>query len=312
MRGWIVLGGVAAVVGTGLTALLIGGCSSASSPYPDQNTFCLAKAESECNSPASTAAGGIEGVCGTASTCVNARQAVCNEYANAALAGGMRTYSPSGATACIAAVQSAYAVTTPAAASVPYSTLQQLNLTCEQGVFPGTVQAMGACQTSDDCGVDATGNPMICSPVNPGSKVLECATAIPVSAGQPCANFGSQCADGTYCLGSSTTPYTCQNGAPVGGSCTATHGCGTGAYCSTNAGETEGSCLAVSAQEGVACSSDVSCGGGGSPGSTPTTSFPYCDLSAKPTTGQGPGACTAGQGFSLGGADCSAFGGSSN
>jgi hypothetical protein len=299
MRRWFVFGSVAAVLG----ASLVGGCSSSSDPYPDQNTFCLAKAQSECNSALSTS-GGIAAACGvSASACTSARQEACINDANAAIQGGFRAYSAAGATGCIAAVQMAYTSNT-----VPYATLEQINTACEQGVFPGTVQTMGSCTSSDDCSTDATGNQMVCSPVNPGSSVLQCATAIPVAAGGECANFGSQCSAGTYCLGSKDTPYSCQSGNPVGASCTPAKGCGTGAYCSMTGSKAAGTCLAVGTQTGTACTSDVSCGGGGGAGSTPTTTAPYCDLNVPPTMGQGPGACEGGQQFAPGAFDCKAFG----
>jgi hypothetical protein len=294
MQRWLVFG---SVVGA-LSASLIGGCSSSTDPYPDQNTFCQAKAQSECDSALSTT-GGIAAICNVdTSTCEAARQEACISDANAALAGGLRSYSPTGAVACIAAVQSAYVG--GATSTVPYATLQGLDTACEQGVFPGSVAAMGTCTTSDDCSTDVNGNPMVCSPINPGSKVLECATSVAVPAGEACANFGSVCAPGTYCLNSSSTPYTCQAGAGPNEVCTEAKGCAIDLYCSTPPGETSGTCLVASNEAGTACLSDISCGG---------TTAPYCDLDVAPTMGSGPGACEQGQAFAPGGGgDCKAFG----
>jgi hypothetical protein len=295
MQRWLVFGSVVGV----LSASLIGGCSSSTDPYPDQNTFCQAKAQSECNSAQSTT-GGIAALCNVdPSTCETARQEACISDANAALAGGLRSYSATGAVACIAAVQSAYVG--GATSTVPYATLQGLDTACEQGVFPGSVAAMGTCTTSDDCSTDVNGNQMVCSPVNPGSHVLECATSIgPVALGGECANFGSVCTPGTYCLGSLSTPYTCQSGAEGGEVCTEDKGCATNFYCSMAAGETSGTCLTASNQAGTACSSDISCGG---------TTAPYCALDVAPSMGEGPGACEQGEAFAPGGGgDCKAFG----
>jgi len=304
MRRWLVSGGVVGVLS--LSALFTSGCSSTSDPYPDSDTFCLAKAQSECNSPQASAGESVDAVCNTEAACVNARQMICVTDANKATSGGLRVYSPSGATTCIGAVQSAYANATTA---VPYSTLQTVEAACEQGVFPGSVQLMGSCTTSDDCSTDSSGNPMICSPINAGSSLLACATAVPVAAGGFCSNPGSQCAAGTYCLGSKTMAYSCQSGGSAGSACSAAgEGCGVGFFCSMATGADTGSCMAVTGEGGAPCTSDVSCGGGGPAGSTPTTSDPYCDTNI-PTNGA-PGSCELGLQFGPGADDCKGFGGS--
>jgi hypothetical protein len=304
MRRWLVLGGMVGVLGV-LSSAAIVGCSSTADPYPDPNTFCAAKATAECNSGST---GGIAAACNVAVTdCVNARQQACVSYANTAAQNG-RAFSANNAPACIAAVEMAYA-----SPIVDYTMLQTVSAACEQGAFPGTIAAMGTCKTSAECASSADdAGALVCSPVNPGSSVLECATPIDVAAGGQCGNFGSVCAAGTYCLGSKTTPYECQNGAPVGGTCTPSKGCAVGGYCLMNGGQTEGTCAETSSQAGAACSSDVSCGGGGPLGSTPTSASPYCDFLVTPNQGQGPGACEQGQSFGPGNEDCKGFGSTGN
>jgi hypothetical protein len=305
MRRWVVFGGFAGVLGFGAAAV-IGGCSSSSEPYPDQNTFCVAKATAECTSGAT---GGVAAICNVASSdCISARQSACETYANNAISTG-QVFNPDGANTCIAAVVAAYTATTDVL-SVPYSSIQAIDEACEQETFPGTIQTNGTCTTSAECASTVDGGPQVCTPINGGSSVLRCGSPIPVAAGGQCANFGSVCAAGTYCFGSSTSEYTCANGAAIGASCNAKMGCATGGYCATSAGSDKGVCMQATTQSGAACTSDVSCGGGGSVGSTPTTPFPYCDFSIPPATGSGSGSgsCEQGQGFAAGATDCKAFG----
>jgi hypothetical protein len=302
MRRWLVFGGAVGILGIG-TAAFIAGCSSTSDPYPDADTFCSAKATAECTSGMT---GGVAAACNVdPSDCISARQETCITAADMATANG-QTYSPTGAVNCIAAIETAYA-TSP----VDYSSIQAVEAACGQGTFPGLVATMGTCKTSAECASTADGGTQVCSPVNPGSTLLECATAIPVAANGQCADFGSVCAAGTYCLGSKDTPYECLAGAPVGGSCTVENGCAAGGFCVMNGDNPEGICQEAASQAGAACTSDVECGGGGPVGSTPTTNFPYCDFSVTPTMGTGPGACEPGQSFAPGGDDCRAFGAAS-
>jgi len=302
MRSWLVVGGVAGILAVG-SAALVAGCSSTTDPYPDENTFCEAKATAECTTGTT---GGVAAACNVdSSTCISARQAACVSAAMTALDNG-QTYSPTGAVGCISAVETAYASNT-----VGYASIQTVEAACGQGTFPGSMPAMATCKTSAECSSSADGGSLVCSPIQAGSSILECATPLPVAAGGACADFGSVCATGTYCLGSDTTPYLCQAGGPIGGVCTVEDGCAAGGFCQINDGAKEGTCVQAASQAGAACTSDVQCGGGGSPGSTPATNFPFCDFSVAPSMGTGPGACESGQTFAPGSDDCKAFGATS-
>jgi hypothetical protein len=235
MRSWLAVGtGV-----LGLSALLVGGCSSTPAPYPDANSFCEAVANAECQTNGVLAACNV-----SASDCVLARQAACVTKSNAAVTTGTRVYTSASAPACISALNAVYSpAASTSAFSVSYSTIQALEQTCDEEVFPGTVPLKEACKTNFDCAQGATpangtAPGVVCSPVEPGSAVTECAMSTSVTTGMPCANFGSVCTDpGTYCTG---VPATCQQGAQVGDSCTAEKGCASDAFCQIDAGAKSG------------------------------------------------------------------------
>ena len=304
MRRWVVLGVSRGFSGSARLRSW-GGALPPPNPAPDQNTFCVAKATAECTSGAT---GGVAAICNVASSdCISARQSACETYANNAISSG-QVFDPDGANTCIAAVVAAYTATTDVL-SVPYSSIPAIDDACEQETFPGTIPTNGTCTTSAQCANTVDGGSI--TPINGGSSLLRCGMAIPVAAGGQCANFGSVCAAGTYCSGSSTSEYTCVNGAAIGAPCDEKMGCATGGFCATSAGSDKGVCIEDgTSQSGAACTSDVSCGGGGSVGSTPTTQFPYCDFSIPPATGSGSGSgsCEQGQGFAAGATDCKAFG----
>jgi hypothetical protein len=302
MQRWSAVGSVLGALGA-LSAVLVGGCSSAANAYPDVDSFCQAEAAAYCQT------GGVVAACGVSqAVCDAAQQSDCVTAANQATATGTRAYNSANVQACIDAVTAAFTSTTPGVLSVPYMTLQQLAQTCDQ-VFPGSVPLSGACKTSDDCAQGSTPSittasgatipGVVCSPVAPGSTTMECATTIAVpgtGTGAECANFGSVCTDpGTYCTG---VPAECTAGATMGGDCTATKVCALPFSCSMSAGATKGTCVAP-AGISSACFSDEDC----------ASTAPYCDLNVPPKGGKGTGSCELGLSFAVGGDDCNAFGG---
>lgn len=294
MRRWLEFGGFIAAL-SALSAPLVGGCSSASNPYPDVNSFCQGEAAAYCQS------GGVLGACNVSPTaCETAQQAACNTAATNATMSGTRAYVSANAQACVDAVTAAFAGNGTPAFAVSYSTLQQLAVTCDEDVFSGSVPKNGSCKTTDDCAQGSTpangATPgIVCSPVEPGSSTMECASSISVSTGMPCANFGSVCTDpGTYCMG---VPAECTAGAQVGAACTAVKGCASDGFCQINAGETTGKCE-TPASLGSACSSDANC----------ASAAPYCDLNRPLKSGGTGGSCQQGLAFAGGAPDCNAFG----
>ncbi len=281
MRMWLRLGVAIGVLGT-----LGNGCSSGPLPNADVNAFCESKATQECQ---------VAESCNAPSTaaCISLRQTVCITDANAAMKSGTRAYSQPAAGACISAVQSAYS---NAPSEITFATLQQVDQTCAQ-VFPGTVPDGGSCKTDFDCA-----NQEVCSPVEPGSSTMVCATAVSVNKGDPCANVGDVCEPGTFCTG---VPAKCAVGgtADNGATCTPTVGCATGDYCQIDAGATKGKCI-TAGSKGSLCTVDANC----------AAAAPYCDLNIEPKGGKtGQGSCETGlfSGLGTDGADCTAFGGGS-
>jgi hypothetical protein len=253
-----------------MSGVFTGGCSAAANPYPDVNSFCEARASAECQSPQSTS-GGIASACGVApSDCIDARQQTCISNAAMFVATGTRAYTSSAAPACIAAVQAAYAGSSiPYTAAAPAFSIQSLSVTCDEGVFPGTVPLQGVCATNDDCAQGSTPSAdpnipaVVCSPVQFGLKKLECANSVSVATNGECANFGSVCTDpGTVCKGA---PAMCEPGGTPGGTGT----------------------------QGSACTTNANCG----------PSFPYCDTNIQPNA-----ACEVGLSFAIGADDCRSFG----
>jgi hypothetical protein len=291
MRRWLGFGGFIGAL-SALTAPLVGGCSSASNPYPDVNSFCQGEAAAYCQS------GGVLGACVVSPTaCETAQQAACNTAATQAMASGTRVYNPANAQACVDAVTAAFTSSTAGVLSVPYATLQQLAVTCEEDVFTGSVMRDGTCKTDDDCAQPSPPNGtlpgFVCSPVVPLSTTMECEPSTSVATGGFCENPGSVCTDpGTYCVEVMNGGFECQPGAGLGTSCTAEKGCAAGGFCQINAGETTGKCE-TPASLGSACSSNANC----------ASAAPYCDLNVS------KGACELGLSFAVNSSDCKAFGG---
>jgi len=274
------------------------GCSSsAPNPYPNVLTFCAAKAAAYCQST------GVLEQCGVSQdACVTAQTSTCKMTAAQATSSGTRAYESANAPACISAVAAAFTPSSPGSLTVFYSTLQDLAETCDLDVFPGSVPLMGACKTDDDCAQSSPadgGIPgVVCSPVSPGSKTLQCETSVGVATGAFCENPGSVCTDrGTYCV-NGKNGYTCEPGATMGKVCTTLNGCSAAFACKIPAGEAKGTCVAP-ASRGSECATDEEC--------APTA--PYCDMNVVPAGGKAKGACEVGLSFAVGGDDCKAFGG---
>ena len=174
--------------------------------------FCQSKATAECQvaTPCQT----------TMSSCVAARDAMCIQDAQKALASGTRMYTQPNAAECLSAVEQAYSQP-PSAISADQ--LQQIDMLCEQ-VYAGTVQNNDSCKTNFDCATSG----YVCS-AQFGLTTTICVAEVDVPAGGFCDNPGSVCQAG----------YTCQEGAsaatcqqPVGTGKTLAN---QGSACTTNA-----------------------------------------------------------------------------
>jgi hypothetical protein len=291
MRRWLGIGGAVLSV-VGWVGVLTGGCSSAVAPYPDAESFCSALAEAQCGG--GDGGPSIAALCGvTAETCIAAAQQTCTTNASTALMDTGRAYTQANAPACIEATQAAYSMT-----QIPAATLATLASTCD-AVFAGNAAIGASCTSTASCAQTETdgGTPSaVCAPVQPGSKVMQCAMAVAVSEGMPCANIGDVCPAGTFCTG---VPAECHPGGTVGASCTPTVGCSAGAFCNINAGAKTGSCI-QGGEIGSSCTTSANCG----------TSAPYCDLNVKPESGGGKatGSCEIGLSFATEAPDCKALG----
>jgi hypothetical protein len=242
---------LAGVTGASTMASTMTGCSSKSAaPFPDVTSFCTAKAQAECQ---------IASTCGltSATDCVTAREALCNEDADAAekTGSGMREYTQANAKACI---DKANAVFGNGVTTIPFAQLvghgSETDV-CEH-VFAGDVPTNKDCTTSYDC--SDTGD--ICTPTLPGSTILICAPPSAVALGAFCQDPGAQCAAGSYCtMPSSGGAYMCVAEQQQGQSCAS-------APCADTERCVGGACM-PRAQANEQCASDDDC--------APTA--PYCD-----------------------------------
>jgi hypothetical protein len=258
----LVLGALGLVVGAA--------CSSKTEvPYPDEATFCTAKAKAICQ---------VSSLCAIDPTACQATQVhQCN--ADAMAVGANRTYSADNAKTCVDAVNAAYgdAMTR---GQVPYATLTDIATKCAR-VFTGNAAANAPCTSDYDC---ASG--LVCSPAVPGATTMVCAKPLAKALGDFCLDPGSQCAPDSYCAKQTNMTWMCTAAAAQGAPCDDATPCVSTQHC-------VGSICQPRATAGQSCTADSDC--------SPTPA-PYCDHSAGYI-------CTVGQTFAAGAFDCKGFAG---
>jgi hypothetical protein len=248
--------------------LVVWGCSSPASPYPDVTSFCSAKAKAICQAAA---------ICAVdVNACQGNQVTVCQKDATAATALGTRKYDSNGAGTCIDALNGAFG---GGASKVTFTQLigaGSITDKCER-VFSGSAAMNQHCETDYDCS-----GTLICSPVAPGSTSRVCATATPVNQGDFCANPGSQCQD-SHCVVQEGGAPQCEPLAMAGETCGELDPCVSGQRC------VNGLCQ-MALPGGGQCATNGDC----------VAEDPYCD----PYAGS---ICTVGLTFATGATDCKGF-----
>jgi len=150
-------------------------CSSdeATDKYPSADSFCSAKADTECQAAAPVCAANID-------TCKTTRTQSCNSAAGQATGGG-RTYRPAQADKCINDTKTLYATKV-----VDLDKEKTVEDECQR-VFTGSKNKGDACTQPYDCSGE-----LVCDRGH-------CAEKKPVGLNDGCANPGETCATGTYC-----------------------------------------------------------------------------------------------------------------
>jgi hypothetical protein len=264
MRRWL---GIAAAAG--VSAGLVWGCTTtATQPYPDEQSFCSAKAKAECQ---------VAPACAVdASSCASLRTQSCLSQSAQYQASGTRKYNPDNAQGCIDAVNGAYG----SGNTIKFDQLYgdgSIDDKCQR-VFQGTADKNQPCTTDYDCS-----GSRICSPVSPGSQSKVCADKQSKNSGDFCADPGSVCTGDTYCSTSTGGAAQCVASPTAGQACSATVPCASAFRC-------QGSACQDRVGGSSACTTNGDC----------NSSFPYCDPYANST-------CTIGLTFANGSFDCAAF-----
>jgi len=198
-------------------------------------------------------------VCGIApscaiqqSACVSFQLGQCNTFAAAAVAGGVRVFTPGNINDCLNKVKAAYTGTTV----ITPTMLSDIDRLCNY-VWQGKVaQLTGACTTSYDC-AGATDGSIVCD----ATQHL-CASKTTVSGtgtSAQCGAVGAVCAQDSYCAANMAGISICMASAKSGDVCT-TVPCDHSSRC------VNGTCAALG-QSGDSCTASSDC----------MTSAPYCN-----------------------------------
>jgi len=187
-----------------LTTLTLGlglGCGGGGGTPVTEASFCMRKAEAECQ---------VSDRCvSEKAACLAERMMLCTQFASAAKASGKRMFTPGSVDACINKTRSVYSKT---GAITPQELADTLDL-CNyvfQGI--GEVQ-IAACDVKYDC---------------KGKVICDkgfCANATTKSVDQPCGNSGDVCATGSYCTDNEAGNPVCTAKAMTGTTCSATKPC---------------------------------------------------------------------------------------
>jgi len=189
-----------------LTTLTLGlglglGCGGGGGTPVTEASFCMRKAEAECQV--------TERCVSDKTMCLAERMTMCTQFATAAKASNKRVFTPGNVNACIDKTKSVYAKTAP----ITPQELADMNDLCNY-VFQGDGEVLtDACDVKYDCE-----GKVICD------KDL-CATTMTKGANQPCSDPGAVCATGNYCTANSADVLVCMAKGATGATCSATAPC---------------------------------------------------------------------------------------
>jgi hypothetical protein len=217
------------LVGAGAVTLLACSSDEVTEKYPSSDSFCAAKADTECQPGAP--------VCGvTVDVCKSKRTSLCQAAASAATGQG-GTYRPQNAETCINDTKTLYD-----SKVVDLDKEKTVDATCAL-VFAGSKTKGAACAAAFECDAALICDRGFCSEKTPKAK------------DEPCNNPGDTCATGTYCGPRGASNF-CNAKNNVGDICNTTTPClenlrcvnqcqeklGSGQSCNTNDDCTTGFC----------------------------------------------------------------------
>jgi hypothetical protein len=185
-------------------------CSSESEtpPYPDEQSFCTAKAKEECQVAAKCAA--------REDTCRSLRQGACERSGIDARANGVRKFKAENAKACVDKTHEVYAKDT-----ILPTDIAALDDACGK-VWRGDVAKFQPCNLSYDCS-----DGLICDKGRCGEPVQR-------ATGQPCGNPGETCEASAFCTLKNGV-YQCEAKKAKGETCSAsTAPCGPTLRCNNS------------------------------------------------------------------------------
>ncbi|MFO0673265.1 MAG: hypothetical protein U0235_27225 [Polyangiaceae bacterium] len=218
-------------LGSAAVVLALVGCSSDPEPadkYPSVESFCEAKAQTECDQVAAKCAARTE-------ACVVARKFDCQNFVTASKT-GTRTYQPKAAESCVSKAGEIFAknVITP-------DDTKALAAVCDK-VFKGTQAKLQACTSAGDC----TGD-LICD------KGV-CADRVEKAKGDFCGNPGEVCDASAYCTQAAAGSLQCAAKKAANETCDAKNPCVDTLRCA-------GTC-ADRFPSGGTCDTDADCASG--------------------------------------------------
>jgi len=185
-----------------LTTLVLGlGCGGGGGTAVTEASFCMQKAEAECQV--------TERCASDKAACLTERQGVCAQFSAEAKVSGKRVFTPGNVGACINKTKSVYAKTSP----ITPQDMTDMDEACNY-VFQGTGMVLLAeCDVKYDCK-----DRVICD------KGF-CAIAMTKPVGQGCGDSGDICATGSYCTENTAGNKVCTAKAMTGATCSATVPC---------------------------------------------------------------------------------------
>lgn len=183
-----------------LLSLLCAGCTGKAPEdlpkYPDVNSYCLGRAQAECNDT-------VIAACAAPSKdkCVTARQAACSGSAPVG-----KTYDPSKAEACIAQVSAAYGD-----AKVTKDEIDAFTEVCAL-LFSGMGAQDASCAVDEDCQQSGGLRCVFTSP--DGGVRGTCQVPKAAQGGESCAALDVRCAEGYHCGATSHCDINGDSGEP--------------------------------------------------------------------------------------------------
>lgn len=241
---------VFAVTPIAILGLLLGACSSkVADKYPTVDSFCQARAQSECQ-VAPRCAVTVEG-------CLQARAAACMSESLTTIQTTGRQYVAANVQACLDAVDRVYASGLLPPSESDVMRPQSMAHACAQ-VFLGRADRNDACAVDADCVLGR-----VCAAAIVGTTTRVCADPITKRTGEFCADPGSVCESGSFCSMAHAAPI-CAPKPTLGEACGPTAPCADGLRC-----DDLGRC-SEKLPAGARCESNEDCG----------PSAPLCDRGA--------------------------------